>query len=52
MKKKKKDMKAKEDAELPIVGTKSSGGTVAGSRAREAKHQEHWLYHGMGSQRG
>lgn len=51
-KEKKNDMKAREDAELPIVGTKSSGGTVAGSRAREAKHQEHWLYHGMGSQRG
>lgn len=49
-KKKTTGKQEREDAELPIVGTKSSGSTVAGSRAREAKHQEHWLYHGMGSQ--
>lgn len=30
-------------AELPIVGTKNSGGTVAGSRATEAKNQKHEL---------
>lgn len=28
-------------AELPIVGTKGSGGTVAGSRATEAKNQKY-----------
>lgn len=37
----KSDKTEREDAELPILGTKISGVTVAGSRAMEAKHQEH-----------
>lgn len=37
----KSDKTAREAGELPIVGIKISGGTVAGSRAVEAKHQEH-----------
>lgn len=43
----KHDETEREDAELPIVGTKISGGTVAGSKAMEAKHQEHLLYYGV-----
>lgn len=46
----KRDETEREDAELPIVGTKLSGGTVAGSKAMEAKHQEHLLHHGVISQ--
>ena len=42
---KKSDNPGKElgERKLPIVGTKGSGGTVAGSRATEAKNRKHSL---------